>query len=130
MKKKRRASSIVEMMIAVILLAVVLLGLLTGVTIARHSLFVKENEKARQTALLVLEDIESVPYENVTSKISQLNGQKVGDFVVEVQASDPGPNSVVVTVGVFLEGSGGTKVTMSREVSASGWQNAGEFPGS
>lgn len=131
--RKRRGASLVEMVLAILVLAVVLLGLLGGIAIARGSLLVKERETARQIALTVLEDLESVPYDDIDDRIGELDGERVGDFVVRFHNRVPGDKgleySVIVTVDILLGSTGGTKsVTMGREVSASAWRNVGEFP--
>ena len=131
-RKKRCGASLVEMVIAIFVLAVVLLGLLGGMTITRANLAtVKERETATQVALAILADLESVPYDEIEARIAELEGQEIGGFVVDFPPLADGPNgrgdSVIVTADVLL--SGGTKsVTMSREVSASAWQNVGDFP--
>ncbi len=121
------------MVIAIFVLAVVLLGLLGGMTITRANMMVKERETATQVALAILADLESVPYDEIEARIAELEGQEIGGFVVDFPPLADGPNgrgdSVIVTVDVLLSGTGGTKsVTMSREVSASAWQNVGDFP--
>ena len=127
------------MILAIFVLAVVLLGLLGGITIARANLMVKEREVATQVALAVLADLESVPYDvisadgvphdGIVTRIDELNAEEIGGFVVVVDDPVGGPEgpeySVIVTVDVLL-GGGGKPVTMSREVSASAWKNAGE----
>ncbi|MDR1885452.1 MAG: prepilin-type N-terminal cleavage/methylation domain-containing protein, partial [Synergistaceae bacterium] len=50
----RCGSSLVEMLIAIMMLAVVLLGIMAGVTIARSAVYDKEFENARQIAMGVI----------------------------------------------------------------------------
>ncbi len=133
-RKKRCGASLVEMVIAIFVLAVVLLGLLGGMTITRANLAtVKERETATQVALAILADLESVPYDEIEARIAELEGQEIGGFVVDFYPLVDGPDgpdySVIVTVDVLLSGARRTKpVTMSREVSASARKNVGEWP--
>jgi Tfp pilus assembly protein PilV len=129
---KRNGSSLVELMVAIVVLGFVLLGIMAGMLIARHSVIYKEYEGARQIGLQVLEHLEAIRFEDVrTAAADQFNGRVFGGYTVhvDVASSDTAPDfayKITVSVDMRDRQSGLPVPPMVREVSASGWRNVGE----
>lgn len=125
--RRRPGASLVEVLISMIIVAVVLLGIISAVFIARVSIVTKEEETARQICLNVLEDMERIKLVDLPSAVV---ASPQGTYVVEKTVS-PNPvsaDAVVAEVTVTVRwGTEGKSVSMSREVSSSGNQNIG-FP--
>ena len=134
---KRRGSSLVEMLLAVLVLAIVLLGVLAGVTIARVSVDHKVYENAKELGLRVLEWAEGIPLSaDFTGEADEAFPSRViGDLSFEVTRvlNDPDETKatsadITVTVRRVSAPDRTLIPPMRREVSASGWQNIGELP--
>ncbi|MDR3354973.1 MAG: hypothetical protein LBO21_08030 [Synergistaceae bacterium] len=133
--EKHGGSSLVEMVIAIMMLAVVLMGMMAGIMIARSSIYDKEFENARQVALKVLETIEATPYGDIPARASNLNNSRLDGFQVYVSQSEnlggvsfDISSSRTVMVSVDMGNSGPLKriVSMRREVSPSAFKNVGD----
>jgi Tfp pilus assembly protein PilV len=129
-RKRKRGTSLVEMIIAVVVLGIVLLGMMAGIIIAQGGLVFKEREAAVEVALRRLEDLESVPFSSLSSAAAAGPGI-VGKYTVNVVTVPSPVKSKDISADVRVTVSwggvvGATKsIMMNREVSASAWQNVG-----
>ncbi|MDR3331990.1 MAG: hypothetical protein LBT08_05115 [Synergistaceae bacterium] len=126
----RPGSSMVELVIAIVVLGFVLLGIMSGVLIARSSVTYKEYENARQVGLMVLESIEAIRFDQIkTVGVSRYNNTSFGGFNIKVGArsTDISPDLMLVTVSLDMADSASrfNAMTLVREVSSSGWRNVG-----
>lgn len=129
--RKRPGVSLVETVISIMVLAVVILGVMSAVLMARVTVATRDDEEARQLLTTLFEDYEATNLRDLTSKARNMPEQ-MGIYRVstEIALSNPSdPKSADVRIMLSWNGAGGNKsISMSREVSASAWQNAGEFP--
>jgi hypothetical protein len=131
-RKRRRGASLAEMMIALFVLSIVLLGIMGGVLISAGTVAGKEQLKARDLVSSILVNYESVPFDQIwdTSPPSSNGLYTVQAPVFNPPDYDPDLASVDITIAVTWGGvnGGSKKFELTKEVSASAWQNVGKFP--
>lgn len=129
--RKRRGTSLAEMIVSILVLGVVLLGVMAGITISQGSMTSRERENAMELGLRILEDYEATPLDSIRAKVTPA---KFGIFDVASEIHPTTYDPAQISADIRLEISWGASVggkrtiQMSREVSASASQNIGEIP--
>jgi Tfp pilus assembly protein PilV len=133
MKGRRIGASLSEMVIALFVLGIVLLGMMAGILITQGSMLYKERERAVEIALRTLESFEARPFDKLSGEVRTegmyvitVDDPTFNNTTVPVLSADSADIRVTVEWGRGVLG-GQRKIEMNREVSASGWQNVGEF---
>jgi Tfp pilus assembly protein PilX len=140
----KKGVSLVEMVIAIFILAIVIMSIMMAMIIStRNTAALRDDENAYQFALEVLEDCERIQITSddtvyrtaVAGKSRNRNADPrnsmkavAGAVVSPTLDLEDRPISAEVTVDVTWNSAlGGTKrISMTREVSVSGWQNVGD----
>lgn len=132
---RRRGSSLVEVLIAVMVVAIALVGIMSSGAVARLAVEHRQRGDSHSIALRVLEWAEAVPLSaDINEKFRDAFGSsrpQFGPLTIALSRSPSviGPAddelsadlTVTVTDGKFT-------TTLTREVSRSAVQNAGELP--
>ncbi|MDR0649442.1 MAG: hypothetical protein LBF92_08930 [Synergistaceae bacterium] len=133
--KRRRGASLAEMVVALYVLAIVLLGMMAGIVITQGTLVYKERERATEIALRTLERYEAMPFASLpTSDVPLKEGlydvtvkRPVFNDSLSAASADLADFADIEVEVEWNKGVFGTRrITMSRQVSASGWQSVGE----
>ena len=154
MTKRKKGTSLAEMLMAVMVLSVVILSVMMSILLlTRNTGVQKDEEKARQFAMEVMEECVSVPfaqnrpfdereYKNRISGLRRSKGGENGDAfkatpsVIQLGAvpsadilPDHPPISADIRVVVEWRSAlrENNKIAIEREVSVSGWQNVGDM---
>ena len=152
MTKRKKGTSLVEMLIAVMVLSVVILSVMMSIVLmTRNTGVQKDEEKARQFAIEVMEECEGVlfaqnrpfdenEYKNRISGLSRSRGGANGDAfkatssVIQLGAVPsilPNHPPISADIRVVVEWRSAlrenNKIEIEREVSVSGWQNVGDM---
>lgn len=132
---RRRGSSLVEVLIAVGVVAVVLVGVMSSGVVARLSVEHRARGDAHAVALRVLEWAESVPLSaDIDARFRDAFGSsspKFGPLTVTIERSLHKFSGTAIDVSADVTvtvADGDLKTILTREVSRSGMQNAGELP--
>jgi type II secretory pathway pseudopilin PulG len=136
----RRGSSLVEILISIIIIGVVIISVMMSLLVnIRNTMALKDDENARQLAMGVMEDCEAVRFnldnsayeQDIVGKGKQIRGYdataRVRSFGGAPAAGHPPISAdieVVVKWHTALEMN--KEYFLRRELSVSGWQNAGE----
>jgi Type II secretory pathway, component PulJ len=124
---RRKGLSLVEVMLSLSILMIVLLGMMAGIVIAKNTVETTDVQSAREIAITALENYEATPFESLGIGSEDRRFVSVFRIITRVEALTPFSADISATVN--WNGANGEKVVqMNREVSASGWQNAGVLP--
>ena len=124
--RKRRAALLIEMSIAILLIMIMLLGIAVAYTATLSTLLeVRDREEATYRAFLVLNELESVDFDELDDYIENSLDLREDRYAIEVETTfGPGDRSADITVTV-ARADGENVVTLQRELSPSASRNAG-----